>query len=398
MFRGTSFIKDEPQLSHIEAYRRKIKEKVLTKDREWLEKAVMNDRVAYKKHVQDNDYTIHSLTDNLKVPYLNSLFAFMDEIDKQYSDWDIEVAIFDHEGRNKFVFSFMLRFPEVIISNNYDTHEIRELFIAFELYVCGISSDRQNLIFRPAIPYGVRAWFEEDEWNSGYVHSHLQSFNNGSPGTALEFKMFCIGNDHIEEIISMLGTKYDPYLFASYLMVLKTVAEWESEDGVPYMEIENITGRQSDNDDGPQVAVFDDYIIEKAMRVADNMPAILAPTFDFRLADNKYRAVVTKKTCDTLIEYIDNTRDPYAMNIIVKRLGNTYVRYTAPRATFDPDTNSEYYLIHNGQRIHFTLNVEDEEEQNEDISTYTLNPKFIKILENEYTAILQKEQFIGNIL
>jgi len=129
----------------------------------------------------------------------------------------------DYHGYN-----VIIRFPEITITNSRKmSHVIRDLYVKFAVGKDGLFRGHIN---------GTRATLTEDEYQAAYLHSHLTSL---SPGN-IRFSPFCTGEGQINQVIALLGRKFDEVNFTLFCLHLKNYVAWESLEGHPYMHIEYI--------------------------------------------------------------------------------------------------------------------------------------------------------------
>lgn len=143
--------------------------------------------------------------------------------------------------------NIIIHFPELTISNSRrESIDIKDLFIKTK--VTGWQSKKEKLTFNP--PMGSRTTVTIGEYESTYRHSHLNGFDfKTSDGNSIcNFSNFCTGTSgnegtDINMIQMMLNAEFDVDFLKAYLFHLKTFAEWESKEGVPYQHISDVINK-----------------------------------------------------------------------------------------------------------------------------------------------------------
>jgi len=135
-------------------------------------------------------------------------------------------------------YTIIIKFPEVTISNSKKmSHVIKDLYVKFSV--------KKDGKFGGDIK-GVRTIISEEEFHTRYMHSHLPAFSPES----IRFDNFCTGEGPINQVISLLRSKFDETNFTLFCLHLKNYVAWESLEGNPYMHMEYIgtnMGRTSGN-------------------------------------------------------------------------------------------------------------------------------------------------------
>lgn len=123
-------------------------------------------------------------------------------------------------------FCITVRFPSVIISNEYDRRrELKELYARVELGLNGhIVHNGLKM---------VRTELTSEEFTSDYSHSHL-------PGVYYYFVNPCLGKGPICRTMATLETKYDLDFWGLFTFELSKYVEVESLEGVPYRRMDSI--------------------------------------------------------------------------------------------------------------------------------------------------------------
>lgn len=89
---------------------------------------------------------------------------------------------------------------------------------------------------------GQRLSMTTNEYNSGYLHSHLHT-KSGPNNTLMWISSnFCMGEGEIIQIFQMIEVGYTPELFTMLLIMMGNFVKWESREGSPYIYFSNIRG------------------------------------------------------------------------------------------------------------------------------------------------------------
>lgn len=135
-----------------------------------------------------------------------------------------------------FSLGILIRFPEITIKNSrLESHIIKDLVLCLPL-VC-----KRNLL--PATLRGVRLTVTSAELKKKYQHSHIPTgkFPN-SDNFILQAAPFCLGEGNISFLLgkSVRITTFERRIFERLLMEIETFVAWESLEGGPYINMENI--------------------------------------------------------------------------------------------------------------------------------------------------------------
>jgi len=153
--------------------------------------------------------------------------------------WDIEFGVDSYQYLdNKVIINLRginIKFPEVTIRNSVrKSHLIKDLFILtrFRIY--------DNKLRIEGV-YGTRTTLTYAEYNSRYLHSHLNKNRIDPSYEHFYFQKFCTGSGSINIAMADLNAQgFNAERFISYLLNLDTLASWESLEGVPYVKIASI--------------------------------------------------------------------------------------------------------------------------------------------------------------
>lgn len=121
--------------------------------------------------------------------------------------------------------NFIIHIPEIKIRTRTGSHE-RTLY---DFYINIDIADEENYF---ATFTGLRTSYAEDEYFSGYNHSHLSGFYHN------KFSNFCLGSGELANPEKTKVKDYDDAVL--FLINLKTYLGYESTDTAPYKYLRNI--------------------------------------------------------------------------------------------------------------------------------------------------------------
>ena len=128
----------------------------------------------------------------------------------------------------------IIKFPHETITNEFGRQvDIYDFFVKVSI------THRGTLLNTSAI----KASYTEDQFYSGYVHSHCPSMYHSSQGIA-EWKSMCFGSGPINDTMSIL--RYDDYDERVWIAFASELRQWvrtESTDGGPYFRMERISNQ-----------------------------------------------------------------------------------------------------------------------------------------------------------
>jgi|1_EtaG_2_1085319.scaffolds.fasta_scaffold00140_14 hypothetical protein len=124
-----------------------------------------------------------------------------------------------------------IRFREITIKNEKESHLIRDLYVRFYIALNG-----NQHIHMMAELQGMRGTLTLEEELVGYGHSHL------SPKHYNFLNTFCLGgiNTPIHMLMTMLRSDFTWDTFETFLYHLKPYLEWESIAGTPHILLSTI--------------------------------------------------------------------------------------------------------------------------------------------------------------
>lgn len=172
------------------------------------------------------------------------------------NNWDIDFLVqISMENRKKKITiaikGIIVHFPDILISNSRKKeHLLKDLFIKLTLQAA-VSGIRVHKIS------GARTTFSRAELLKNYSHSHLHSINvrekieifNREPSREAFpfFDSFCLGSGHINDFLAEYNSSFKETHFEQVLIQLMRVASWESLEGTPYINFENMSSRSHQN-------------------------------------------------------------------------------------------------------------------------------------------------------
>lgn len=132
-------------------------------------------------------------------------------------------------------YKLLIYFPEINITNSKDQrHTIRDLWIKIDF----------NRILRIIQFGGVRSSRTYIEHQAQYNHSHMSSETNNTSSTC---SSCCLGSTHYQTLLTALHADYDDNNMTLFLQQLEDYLSWESLEGGPYQNIENLTQKNYGN-------------------------------------------------------------------------------------------------------------------------------------------------------
>ena len=122
--------------------------------------------------------------------------------------------------------NLIIYWDEIEVSNeNDDKHTIYDMYANVEF-----SNNCELISFKL-----TRSTLTADEFNAGYVFSHLPRLS-----TRLEYTTPCLGRGPIRNTMTSLARMYDPDLFRLFLVELDRYVRTESLAGGPYIKMSEI--------------------------------------------------------------------------------------------------------------------------------------------------------------
>lgn len=142
--------------------------------------------------------------------------------------------ILNYLKRYQPFWAVLIHFPHEVITNEYGSRvDIYDFFVKVAI--------RHNGTF-----YGIGAiktTYTEDQFYSGYVHSHCPSMSRNMSGIK-EWKGMCFGSGPINNTMSLLrNSNFDERLWIGFAAELRQWVRTESTDGGPYFRMNSISNK-----------------------------------------------------------------------------------------------------------------------------------------------------------
>jgi hypothetical protein len=135
-------------------------------------------------------------------------------------------------------FNLIVLFPEINITNSRrHKHVIKDIYVKIniDISVQNVSTgDRLSTITLS----GRRGKLSEEEFQSNYGHSHF------SGGGTERWSDFCLGSSDFAMILQTMRFSLTPEDWSLLFLSLENYLSWESLEGGPYKNIQNIALRQ----------------------------------------------------------------------------------------------------------------------------------------------------------
>ena len=359
----------------------------LTTNKRWVEKLLNSDRFCYRRSYDGNIHSVGS--DSYKQTIKNQLFEMMDIFQRKYNnDWDLEFFPYFHNGKWRYEIYFQIRYKQIEITNSRKHSRIlNELIVMFPFrfssdYGCSYLGD----------PCGLRYSLQQDEWCSGYFHSHLPGTNRmNSFSSVTQTNEFCLGTGEISELLMELATEYDPERIELLLYVVDGYVQWESLEGGPHRVMAKTTIENDELEVNPSqsdMRVLNNRLLYYLHNNHQSLP------FDFTYNNNVFKVINNKKLDDFVKNIFTNTylRD-YFKHVICKK-GNNGRYFTYDRNIIEnnspiqairsiKNTYGELPFIYiQGERIDYQItNIQNTDMP--DISEFIVYPKFLNYVSRE---------------
>ncbi|ALN97301.1 hypothetical protein BOX09_gp57 [Flavobacterium phage Fpv1] len=206
----------------------------LTRNREWLKKMIDKGKIYY--NFDDRYEILHKR--NYAI-FTEQLFELITVFERKFVDkWDIHLTNRRIDNKNYYEISFIMYYPKLEITNSSD--QSRELTDLIAVLPVTFSVDN-NCIYTKRIQ-GTRVTLLQDEWNRGYMHSHLPGISKITGfNECLITNNFCIGSEDLSELDIELSAEFDSDKFELMLYTIDSLVAWESLEGGPYFRMGEIT-------------------------------------------------------------------------------------------------------------------------------------------------------------
>lgn len=192
-------------------------------------------------------------------------------------------------------YQIIIRFPKLEITDGSKKHTITDLFV--RIYV-----EPSGRLFGHLT--GVRTSVTKKEFTAAYLHSHLPALDSQH----IKFQNFCTGIGPINQVISLLSSKFTTENFFMFTMHLKNYVAWESKEGGPYMYISDIPYRNS-NTHSTFVVNISNRIIPIVERLLDILktlePEEIFDKLSFNMTERGITIMKTEKIEQWLASHIE---------------------------------------------------------------------------------------------
>ena len=124
-----------------------------------------------------------------------------------------------------------IRLPEVKVSNSRgESITIRDMFVRLKV--------RPNGTLVPIVE-GLVASYTKRQALARYQHSHLRGLPDVLRSKPF-FNNFCLGTGPINQVLTLLAQEYNEVNFQLLCLHIKSLVEWESLEGTPYMYLAGV--------------------------------------------------------------------------------------------------------------------------------------------------------------
>lgn len=246
-------------------------------------------------------------------------------------------------------FKVIVHFPEVTLNNSQQQSiTIRDLFFRFNFDTAGVMENDIE---------GAKSTFTTDEFEGGYIHSHIPSMNmyewtmsDLMLKSRVMFQKVCLGAGEMKVMIADFKEEPDTEGFTMILHMLKTVASWESLEGVPHARMENITSRVTG-----APALHWHHADSVWKRIA-GMRRMIDEPLDWYYANGQYNVVDNEKLEDFCMAIYRYESIPFDYMVHKDEAGNYYVPNRVTPKDMEPGPHD--YIVFKGEKL--ILKVEGE--------------------------------------
>lgn len=186
------------------------------------------------------DYYGESNIDYTPIPSLYEMYKRVKEVFTNPILDNYDVASFTYYISCKILDCYQtynkifVKWNTVKVTNEYDESiTIKDLYakIVIKNYDGVITSDGVML---------TRRTYTQEQWNSGYSHSHLPHFNSRT--WKGDFGYPCLGSGPLIGTLSTLRREFNLNLWGLFVYELDKYVRVESVEGVPYIRLNQVTG------------------------------------------------------------------------------------------------------------------------------------------------------------
>lgn len=265
---------------------------------------------------------VYNLPEGAAVEFAKTLDTMITELKKHHKDnWDILAEPYSTASGIKFNPSIVIHYPCFYIENSEGLeHWIEDLYVCFGIRSYVTPSGTRN--FHPRDPKGFRTSFTEEEKAAQYAHSHLISCGFTSPHS-ISADEFCLGDDTpIVNTLETLALSYSPEMFGMYLLNIDALVEWESLEGVPYKNIEDIREFEVSNE---QTAYYFESYAEKERIYQNLLSKLRSIKLPVVFQGNKF--LIRKNHFEKILHTLIKEDRNLAKRLLVKKDPSSYGRY-----------------------------------------------------------------------
>lgn len=291
-----------------------------------------------------------------------------------------------------YVIRVVILYPEITISNDDGlSRVIKELYVCFNIE--NLALNENQYVFTPREITGTRTNVVYEEWFSGYMHSHLPSCRATEFQDALVLSNFCLGTDTpIQDITESLCTEYNEESFQMFLLILNSIVEWESLEGVPHIKMRSVVIGNDGNVVSLRISGMRDY--------HDSINNVISTLdVDFVYADNRYKIKNNEKLEELYRDIILQNYRQSRRRLLVKELRGEYYGYSYPTIKskeelirmLENDSGESPYFFFRSKKVKFKIKPFNGELPS--IEEYKVHPKLL----NYATEQLEQELFVKSI-
>lgn len=358
----------------------------LTRNKTWLKRLILKNKIFY----YNSDGGVQRLEPSYHLNFSEKLFELIDVFERKFdNNWDIHV---EHNPRHDlFEISFLINYEKVTITNSRE--QSRELTNLLVVLPVAYKIDTNNVYVRSI--KGTRITLEQDEWFSGYLHSHLPSIGRiVTTNNTFPVQSFCIGSEDLSELEIELSVDFDAEKFELMLYTIDSLVVWESIEGGPHKYMDTIIAEEEDIRISYSLSIIRDLYIEFKRHVLNNLNYL---PLDFVFVNNRYQIKNNSKFMNFIKEsFLQNSNlRCYSDNIICKRGtdGEYYSNVLLKNDNLTSSIPSEVlknikidgelpFIYIQGKKIHFNINFSETNNQI-DISEYIVYPKFLEYVSEQ---------------
>lgn len=364
----------------------------LTNKKEWLEKLFDTGKVMVYMNNEEGVISKEKYLAN--EPSIKAhFFNIVDKIREYYGDnWDIDFNV--KEGNEGLIFlpHFQIRYPEIEISNSNGVSRIIKELICV-LHYCFSNDEGVGYLAKPR---AIRYQQNQDEWFSGYLHSHIsRDSRRTNLSNITRADTFCLGHSELSEMLMVMKTEHEPEILPLFFNVLDGFVQWESLEGGPYIEMKNIIEPSFQKPIPGLTNTGLNRITQEIMEsINDHIKELKV---DFTFSEGRFKIINNKKYNDFIRDVIMNFCGSSARDFVCKKLDGVYysipsqeveqfneIKYVIPDLIADHGSVPFVYI--QGKAIEFKLdNINQIEFNPEEYSVY---PAILKNVSRKYESQL----------